>query len=89
MSQADDLMRAEIEGRQNEIESLKEELSAAKQTVKDIRARLEAVKLRGQRDALQLKILNGEKLRSGGGRKPKAVETSEDVVANEPEAVAA
>ena len=88
MSQADDLMRAEIEGRQNEIESLKEQLSTAKQTVKDIRAKLEAVKLRGQRDELMLKILNGEKLKQGGGRKPKAVETGEDV-ANEPEAVAA
>lgn len=80
MSQADDLMRAEIEGRQNEIEALKEQLSTAKQAVKDIRANLEAVKLRGQRDELMLKILNGEKLKNGGGRKSKAddVQTGEE-----------
>lgn len=82
MSQADDLMRAEIEGRQNEIEALKEQLSTAKQTVKDIRAKLEAVKLRGQRDELMLKILNGEKLKNGGGRPRKSktddVQTGEE-----------
>lgn len=88
MSQADDLMRAEIEGRANEIAILKEQLSTAKQTVKDIREKLHAVELRAQRDELMLKILNGEKLRDGGGRKSKA-DAVENEVTDEPEAVAA
>lgn len=90
--QTDAALRAEIEGRQNEINVLKEQLSTAKQTVKDIREKLHAVELRAQRDGLLLKILNGEKLRDVQPRKGKtddAVDTGEDVVTDEQEAVAA
>lgn len=89
--QTDAALRAEIADRGNEINILKEQLATAKQTVKDIRENLRAVELRAARDGLLLKILNGEKLKNGGGRKPKAAEavTGEDVVTDEQEAVAA
>lgn len=92
MSQADDLMRAEIGDRANEIAILKEQLSTAKQTVKDIREKLHAVELRARRDELMLKILNGEKLRDvqlRNGKTDDAVDTGEDVVTDEQEAIAA
>ena len=78
--QTDAALRAEIEGRQNEINILKEQLSTAKQTAKDIREKLKAAELRAQRDALLLKILNGEKLRDVQPRKSKAdtVQTGEE-----------
>lgn len=90
--QTDAALRAEIEGRQNEINILKEQLATAKQTVKDIRENLKAVELRAQRDALLLKILNGEKLRDVQPRKSKADDAEDPtdyVVADEQEAVAA